>query len=66
MTESLLEQDVLVAVLQLGLPDRFIDHGDPAQMLAECGLDRDGIVRAIQAKFSAVSGRRFSAGLPSY
>ena len=39
-------QGVTVPVLQLGLPDRFIEHGDPAKLLAECGLDQDGIVRA--------------------
>ncbi|MBI2306027.1 MAG: 1-deoxy-D-xylulose-5-phosphate synthase, partial [Rhodocyclales bacterium] len=37
-------------LLRLGLPDRFIDHGDHARLLAELGLDRDGIVRAIQSK----------------
>jgi clan AA aspartic protease (TIGR02281 family) len=36
-------------VLLLGLPDRFIDHGDPAKLLASVGLDRDGIVKSIQA-----------------
>ncbi|MSP98061.1 MAG: 1-deoxy-D-xylulose-5-phosphate synthase [Betaproteobacteria bacterium] len=36
-------------VLLLGLPDRFIDHGDPVRLLASVGLDRDGIVKAIQA-----------------
>ena len=35
--------------LRLGLPDRFIDHGDQTLLLAEVGLDRDGIVQAIQA-----------------
>jgi 1-deoxy-D-xylulose-5-phosphate synthase len=39
-----------VPVLQLGLPDRFVEHGDPAKLLAACGLDRDGIVSAIQAR----------------
>jgi 1-deoxy-D-xylulose-5-phosphate synthase len=33
------------AVLRLGLPDRFIDHGDQGQLLAELGLDKDGIVQ---------------------
>ena len=33
--------------LQLGLPDRFIDHGDPAKLLQDCGLDASGIFRAI-------------------
>ena len=38
--------------LQLGLPDRFIDHGDPARLLKDCGLDADGIHRSI-AQFIA-------------
>ncbi len=39
-----------VAVLQLGLPDRFIDQGDPALQLAACGLDKAGVLRSIQAR----------------
>ncbi len=35
-------------VLRLGLPDRFIDHGDQAQLLASVGLDKAGIVAAIE------------------
>ena len=38
--------------LQLGLPDEFVDHGDPALLLAKCGLDAFGIERAIEARFS--------------
>jgi 1-deoxy-D-xylulose-5-phosphate synthase len=34
-------------VLLLGLPDRFIDHGDPARLLASVGLDAEGIQKAI-------------------
>ena len=34
-------------ILMLGLPDRFIDHGDPARLLASVGLDADGIRAAI-------------------
>jgi 1-deoxy-D-xylulose-5-phosphate synthase len=37
-------------LLQLGLPDRFLEQGDPAQMLADCGLDAAGIVIAVQKK----------------
>jgi len=33
--------------LQLGLPDRFIDHGDPARLLKDCGLDAEGIHQSI-------------------
>ncbi len=35
-------------VLLLGLPDRFVDHGDPARLLASVGLDAAGITRSIQ------------------
>jgi 1-deoxy-D-xylulose-5-phosphate synthase len=38
-----------VALLQLGLPDSFIEQGIHAQMLADCGLDAAGIVKAISA-----------------
>jgi len=37
-------------LLRLGLPDRFVDHGDHARLLAELGLDRDGIVGAIRER----------------
>jgi 1-deoxy-D-xylulose-5-phosphate synthase len=37
-------------VLQLGLPDIFIDQGDPAQMLADCGLDKTGITTSVRAR----------------
>jgi 1-deoxy-D-xylulose-5-phosphate synthase len=36
-------------VLLLGLPDRFVDHGDPAKLLASVGLDGEGILRSIKA-----------------
>ncbi|MDP1681312.1 MAG: 1-deoxy-D-xylulose-5-phosphate synthase, partial [Burkholderiales bacterium] len=32
----------------LGLPDRFVEHGDPTLLLASCGLDTVGIVEAIK------------------
>ncbi len=42
-----------VRMLHLGLPDRFIDHGDPAQLLAQCGLDAEGIARSVGAALHA-------------
>jgi 1-deoxy-D-xylulose-5-phosphate synthase len=50
--ESLQRQGIKAAVLLLGLPDRFIDHGDSALQLADCGLDRAGILAAIRAKLA--------------
>ena len=38
-------------LLHLGLPDRFIEHGDPARLLAQCGLDAPGIEQAIRQRF---------------
>ncbi|WP_047394474.1 1-deoxy-D-xylulose-5-phosphate synthase [Chitinibacter sp. ZOR0017] len=39
-------------VLQLGLPDSYVEHGEQKQMLAECGLDADGIATAIRARLA--------------
>jgi 1-deoxy-D-xylulose-5-phosphate synthase len=50
--ESLQRQRIEASVLQLGLPDRFVDHGDPALQLASCGLNKDGILRSIRAKLA--------------
>ncbi len=38
-------------MLRLGLPDRFIDHGDQAQLLASVGLDEAGILASINALY---------------
>jgi len=35
-------------VLNLGLPDSFLEHGKAEDMLADCGLDAAGILRAIE------------------
>ena len=35
-------------LLRIGLPDEFVDHGDPAQLIADVGLDAAGILRQIQ------------------
>jgi len=40
------EIDSPARLVRLGIPDRFIDHGDQARLLAEIGLDREGIIRA--------------------
>ncbi|MFZ4758137.1 MAG: 1-deoxy-D-xylulose-5-phosphate synthase, partial [Burkholderiaceae bacterium] len=39
-------------VLQLGLPDRFVDHGDPGMLLSLEGLDAAGIERSVRARFA--------------
>jgi len=47
--EALAAAGIEKRVLLLGLPDRFIDHGDPARLLAAVGLDAEGIRRAIES-----------------
>ena len=39
-------------LLRLGLPDKFIDHGDSSLLLAETGLDGAGIVNSVTAKLA--------------
>jgi 1-deoxy-D-xylulose-5-phosphate synthase len=51
--EALAAAGIDSPVLQLGLPDRFVDHGDPALLLKECGLDAAGMRAAIAARFPA-------------
>ncbi|GHB03333.1 1-deoxy-D-xylulose-5-phosphate synthase [Modicisalibacter luteus] len=50
VNELLADEGVQVAVLNLGIPDRFIEHGKPAQLLHECGLDAEGIEAAIRRR----------------
>jgi 1-deoxy-D-xylulose-5-phosphate synthase len=50
VAEALAERAIAVPVLHLGLPDRFVDHGEQAQLLASIGLDRAGIAAAIRAR----------------
>ena len=51
--EALAAAGVEAPVLTLGLPDEFVEHGDPAKLLALCGLDAAGIEQAIVKRFGA-------------
>ncbi|MCX8146467.1 MAG: 1-deoxy-D-xylulose-5-phosphate synthase [Azovibrio sp.] len=44
----LAERGLRTPLVRLGLPDRFIDHGEQGQLLADLGLDAPGIVRAVE------------------
>ena len=50
VNELLNAEGVQVEVLNLGLPDAFVEHGTPAELLRDCGLDAEGIERAIRAR----------------
>jgi 1-deoxy-D-xylulose-5-phosphate synthase len=56
VAEALAAAGIVKPILHLGLPDKFIDQGDCAQLLAMCGLDAAGIAASI--------GQRFGKGEP--
>jgi 1-deoxy-D-xylulose-5-phosphate synthase len=51
VAEALAAAGIVKPILILGLPDRFIDHGDPAVLLASVGLDAPGIARTVRERF---------------
>ena len=51
VAEVMAARGIAKPLLMLGLPDRFIDHGDPALLLKICGLDADGIAQSIRNRF---------------
>jgi 1-deoxy-D-xylulose-5-phosphate synthase len=48
VAECLADLALVKPILHLGLPDRFVEHGDPATLLARCGLDAAGIEAAVR------------------
>ncbi|MGI9215394.1 MAG: 1-deoxy-D-xylulose-5-phosphate synthase [Hydrogenophaga sp.] len=52
--EALQAEGLNLPVLNLGLSDTFIEHGDPAKLLAAEGLDAAGIERSVRARFASV------------
>ncbi|WP_228895025.1 1-deoxy-D-xylulose-5-phosphate synthase [Pseudoduganella aquatica] len=56
VAEALAAEGIIKPVLMLGLPDKFIDHGDPAKLLASVGLDAGGIAASIKARFLDADG----------
>lgn len=51
--EALSAMDINKPLLQLGLPDQFIEHGDYQLLMHKCGLDSEGIAKAISLRFPA-------------
>jgi len=52
VAEVLASHGISMPLLQLGLPDRFIDHGDPALLLGSVGLDKAGVAAAIRQRLA--------------
>ena len=59
VNEYLAANNIHTPILNLGLPDSFIEHGNPKQLLADCGLDAKGIHSAIAQRLKASYSRDF-------
>ncbi|UVW29462.1 1-deoxy-D-xylulose-5-phosphate synthase [Massilia sp. H6] len=57
VAEALAAEGLHKPMLMLGLPDKFIDQGDPAALLASVGLDAKGIAASIRQRFAAAEPR---------
>ncbi|CAN7291146.1 1-deoxy-D-xylulose-5-phosphate synthase [Pseudomonas sp. LjRoot71] len=55
VSEFLAHAGLLKPVLHLGLPDYYVEHAKPAQMLAECGLDAAGIEAAVRQRLATLA-----------
>ena len=55
VAEALHQAGVTKPLLMLGLPDKFIEHGDPVKLMAMQGLDAAGIQASIEKRFPATS-----------
>jgi 1-deoxy-D-xylulose-5-phosphate synthase len=62
--EAMAARGVQRPVLQLGLRDLFIDHGDPSLLLKLEGLDAEGIERSVRARFADLLGSTETAASP--
>ncbi|MGH1484891.1 MAG: 1-deoxy-D-xylulose-5-phosphate synthase [Cellvibrionaceae bacterium] len=57
VSEYLSSQGIVVPILQLGLPDIFIDHGKREKILSSIGLDGEGIYKSIQERIELLFGK---------
>ena len=56
VAEALAQAGVNAPLLMLGLPDEFVEHGDPAKLLSMCGLDAAGIERSVRDRLDQAAG----------
>jgi len=62
VAEALSAAGIVKPLLQLGLPDKFIDHGDATQLLAQCGLDAAGITASVNQRLNKTESRLVANG----
>ena len=52
VSEFMARENLLKPILHLGLPDVYVEHAKPSQMLAECGLDAAGIEASVRQRMA--------------
>jgi 1-deoxy-D-xylulose-5-phosphate synthase len=57
VAEALAAAGITRPIIHLGLPDKFIDHGDPGLLLAAAGLDAKGIAATIRERVGVAEPR---------
>ena len=64
VAECLAAHGIAQQLLQIGIPDRYIEHAKPNQMLADCGISEQGIESAIKERLALLlkQGINKSAG----
>jgi 1-deoxy-D-xylulose-5-phosphate synthase len=63
VAECLATRSLHCPLLQLGIPDRFLEHGSRDQVLGDAGLDQQGMFETIQARLATVTSRRSTQSL---
>jgi 1-deoxy-D-xylulose-5-phosphate synthase len=56
--EALSTMGINKPLLQLGLPDEFVEHGDYKLLMSQCGLDSAGIAQAIYQRFPGINSAK--------
>ena len=51
INEFLHQAAINIPVINLGLPDYYVEHGKPSELLKECGLDKQGMMSSISEKW---------------
>jgi 1-deoxy-D-xylulose-5-phosphate synthase len=57
VNEFLAQEGLVKSVLNLGLPDYYVEHAKPSEMLAECGLDKAGIEKAVIQRLTQLDAK---------
>lgn len=63
VNEYVAEQGYQISILNLGLPDTFIEHGSQAELLRDCGLDSAGLLRTITRQLSLLQPEGYLSGI---